>query len=241
MSIDLFIVISAIESKPIPWVSSLAAGTGAQWRVYGHADGAAHSVPTNKGNEASVYLRHVIEHYSNLTEWTLFAHDADVAWHHAGSVTGQARWFIDTEPKSKFHNINSCELHTIRGHGDHPNIVRWLRRFVSPYACIDLESDWTLGWFGCAQFFVHRDMIERYPRRFYEDLYNFTVYLDDGTEHNKRTGLWFEWTWQLIWGEDTAMRGEGECHSGKRDGHFCLLSSECRSRACGWSFRCLEA
>jgi hypothetical protein len=43
--------------------------------VYEHAKpGALHSVPLNKGSEASAYLQFIVDHYSCLPSWTLFLH-----------------------------------------------------------------------------------------------------------------------------------------------------------------------
>jgi hypothetical protein len=34
-----------------------------------------HNIPVNKGNEASVYLKYIIDNYENLPEFTFFVHD----------------------------------------------------------------------------------------------------------------------------------------------------------------------
>ena len=40
----------------------------------------------NKGNEASVYLKYIIDNYDNLPDFTFFIHDEEYAWHHTGSI-----------------------------------------------------------------------------------------------------------------------------------------------------------
>ena len=42
--------------------------------------------PVNKGNEASVYLKYIIDFYDNLPEFTFFIHDEEYSWHHSGST-----------------------------------------------------------------------------------------------------------------------------------------------------------
>jgi hypothetical protein len=45
-----------------------------------------YNVPVNKGNEASVYLKYIIDHYDQLADYTFFTHDEEYAWHHSGSI-----------------------------------------------------------------------------------------------------------------------------------------------------------
>ena len=40
----------------------------------------------NCGNEASVYLKHIVQNYENLSEKTVFLHDEEYSWHHTGSI-----------------------------------------------------------------------------------------------------------------------------------------------------------
>jgi hypothetical protein len=44
------------------------------------------NIPVNKGNEASVYLKYIIDYYDELTDFTFFIHDEEYSWHHSGSV-----------------------------------------------------------------------------------------------------------------------------------------------------------
>ena len=45
-----------------------------------------YNIPVNKGNEASVYLKYIVDNYDNLPDFTLFIHDDERSWHHTGSV-----------------------------------------------------------------------------------------------------------------------------------------------------------
>ena len=36
-----------------------------------------YNIPVNKGNEASVYLKHIVDHYDCLSEFTFFTHDEE--------------------------------------------------------------------------------------------------------------------------------------------------------------------
>lgn len=48
-----------------------------------------YNVPVNKGNEASVYLKFIVDHYECLSDYTFFIHDEEFAWHHSGSIIDQ--------------------------------------------------------------------------------------------------------------------------------------------------------
>ena len=62
------------------------------------------NVPVNKGNEASVYLKYIIDYYDDLPDFTFFIHDEEYAWHHSGSIIDK----YDEAMKSNlmYYNIN---------------------------------------------------------------------------------------------------------------------------------------
>ena len=45
-----------------------------------------YNVPVNKGNEASAYLKYIIDHYDNLPEYVIFVHGHESDWHHEDSM-----------------------------------------------------------------------------------------------------------------------------------------------------------
>ena len=45
-----------------------------------------YNIEKNKDNEASVYLKYVIDHYDILSEYTIFIHCHEFSWHHEGSI-----------------------------------------------------------------------------------------------------------------------------------------------------------
>ena len=64
-----------------------------------------YNIPVNKGNEDSVYLKYIIDHYDTLTEFTYFIHDEKEAeaWHHSGSVIDR---FIESKKSILILMIN---------------------------------------------------------------------------------------------------------------------------------------
>ena len=40
-----------------------------------------YNIPVNKGNEASVYLKYIVDNYNNLADFTFLIHDDEYSWH----------------------------------------------------------------------------------------------------------------------------------------------------------------
>jgi hypothetical protein len=156
-----------------------------------------YNVPVNKGNEASVYLKYIVDHYDSLADFTFFVHDEEYAWHHSGSIIDK----LDEAVLSGklYYNINDkCTLGSILTNEWYGIILDWYDIYIEPY--IPLESlpdqDWTVGYRGSAQFLVHKSIITNLPLRFYADLYNWITTTD---LINHVSGRILEWTWHIFW------------------------------------------
>lgn len=57
-------------------------------------------------------------------------------------------------------------------------------------------GDWTAGYKCCAQFIVHRDYLRKFPKKMYEDIFQ---YMMDGRHDEKAKGHMFEWTLHLLY------------------------------------------
>ena len=62
------------------------------------------NIPVNKGNEASVYLKYIIDYYDELSNFTFFIHDEEFSWHHSGSIINKYKEAINS--KNTYYNIN---------------------------------------------------------------------------------------------------------------------------------------
>lgn len=58
------------------------------------------------------------------------------------------------------------------------------------------NEDWTVGYTGCAQFMVHKSLITKLPKIFYQDLYNWIITTD---LPNSKSGRFMKWTWHIFW------------------------------------------
>lgn len=159
-----------------------------------------YNIPVNKGNEASVYLKYIIDHYDTLTEFTYFIHDDEKAWHHTGSVIDKFIYAI--ESKKKYFNINDKCINTI-------DVVlkecirlkctdefkAFYKDFIEeyvPFKTLDKKKEFL----GSAQFLVHKSFIQKIPKEHYEKLYDWII----NTElKNSVSGRFLEWTWHILW------------------------------------------
>lgn len=160
-----------------------------------------YNIPVNKGQEASVYLKYIVDNYNNLADYTFFSHDDEFAWHHSGSMVqkyNEACYEVFVN-KKLFYNVNDkIILGSIVNNPWYQNILIWYNEYIEKY--IPMESlpkkDWTVGYRGSAQFIVHKSLIKNFPVEFYENLYKWIITTELS---NYETSRYMEWIWHLFW------------------------------------------
>jgi len=157
------------------------------------------NIPVNKGNEASVYLKYIIDNYENLPDFTFFIHEDEYAWHHSGSVIDK---FDEAVMSNKmYYNINDrCywgpNMINLNHRGD---LLKWYNEYIEDYIPISKvpnNSDFIYGYLGSAQFLVHKDLIRNLPKEFYIKIYEWIITTDLS---NILSGRFLEWTWHIFW------------------------------------------
>lgn len=159
--------------------------------------GNQYNVPVNKGQEASVYLKYIVDHYDQLADYTFFTHDDEYAWHHSGSIVDKFNEAVQSG--QKYYNINDHNvLGNIVTNRWYNDILGWYREFIEPYIPLHTlpNRDWTSGHRGSAQFLVHKSIIQALPLIFYQNLYNWIITTD---LTNEKTSRYLEWTWHIFW------------------------------------------
>jgi hypothetical protein len=156
-----------------------------------------YNIPVNKGNEASVYLKFIIDNYDNLPEFTFFIQDEEYAWHHSGSIIDK----LDEALLSNrlYYNINDkCVLGSIIDNKWYNDILVWYNCYIEKYIPIDElpSKDFTNDHRGSAQFLVHKSLINNLPLEFYKNLYDWIITTD---MTNDKSGRFLEWTWHIFW------------------------------------------
>jgi hypothetical protein len=156
-----------------------------------------YNIPVNRGNEASVYLKYIVDNYYNLGDFTFFIHDDEYTWHHSGSIVDK---YDEAVASSKlYYNINdNCVLGSIIDNPFYNDILNWYNIYVEKYIPMNSlpNKDWTQNHRGSAQFLVHKSLITKLPLEFYENLYNWII-ISDMSSHT--CGLFLEWTWHVFW------------------------------------------
>ena len=156
-----------------------------------------YNIPVNKGNEASVYLKYIIDNYENLPEFTFFVHDEEYSWHHGGSLLNKLREAIMSN--KLYYNVNDkCILGNIITNEWYNEILEWYNTYIEKYIPMNSlpNKDWTNGHRGSAQFLVHKSIILKLPKDFYLDLY---IWIITTNLSSSKSGRFMEWTWHLFW------------------------------------------
>jgi hypothetical protein len=192
-------VVVAHWKEDLEWVNTLRK-QGFEVLVYEKEQPEAqYNVQLNKGHEASVYLKYVVDHYDALPDYVVLLHGHDTSWHHHGSIVDLIQSRVGTVMESMV-NLNHFRLGSIVTNAWYADIVRWFRKYLTPTLGVDPSAigDWTSGHLGCAQFIVSSSAIRSRPLSFYSDLYTWLM----TTElTNNVSGRYMEWTWHLIWPE----------------------------------------
>jgi hypothetical protein len=156
-----------------------------------------YNIPVNKGNEASVFLKYIVDNYENLSDFTFFTHDDEYCWHHSGSIID--RFDEAVRSNELYYNINDkCVLGSIQSNPWYSDILVWYDEYVEKYIPMNSlpHKDWTENHRGSAQFLVHKSLITKLPKDFYKNLYNWIISTD---LTNDKSGRYLEWTWHLFW------------------------------------------
>jgi hypothetical protein len=162
------------------------------------------NVPVNKGQEASVYLKYIIDYYDNLTDFTFFIHDEEYAWHHSGSILN--KYTEATQSNQMYYNINDkcywgSRDRIKRAHGNliYNKFMQWYKTYIEKYIPISKvpnNKDFIYGYRGSAQFLVHKNVIKNLPKEFYVRLYHWIITTN---VPNYYSGRYLEWTWHIMW------------------------------------------
>lgn len=158
------------------------------------------NIPVNKGHEASVYLKYIIDYYDNLPDYTFFIHDEEFSWHHSGSIIDKYREAVMSN--EKYYNIND-KAHWNKPFSIHPDIYKalldWYDCYIEEYIPISKvpnNIDFIYNYYGCAQFLIHKDLIRNLPKEFYVRLYNWIIKTSIPNYYSSR---FLEWTWHIFW------------------------------------------
>ena len=188
-------IVVSTYNQSVPWISNFT-DRGYNVRVYDHANPLAkYNIEDNVGQEASVYIKYIIDSYKSLSNHTIFLHNHDFSWHQRGSIVDLVNEQIAISKSEtsypKFYNINNRCCRSILGNEP---VMSWFDAYLGPYiGNHTLYDDFTFGKKCCAQFVIAKERIIQYPRSMYLKLYTWIL----NTEKSI-SATYMEWTWDLL-------------------------------------------
>jgi len=201
------IIVSSIYKTPIPWADRLRE-MGFEVHPYTKEDPTSpYNVPKNIGNEASAYLKYIIDNYESLPEYSILLHDHEYSYHQEGSIIDAITSQIGT--KKLFWNFNKVAgaefylYHQYNPDGTisfYNGLVSLYNEFLEPY-CGELcqYGEFIFGQKLYAQFLVHKSLILARPKIMYENIYNWMMIKEKLNRFI--SGFFLEVFWELIFGQ----------------------------------------
>ena len=195
----LDIVIS--RGPPVPWQDQALAwaqalpgkvqGSQTQLRVYAKPAGN----PT--GGICSAYLKHIVDNYDNLADFTFFLKDEEWSWTHSGAIGDR---FIEAVlSRRRYYNINDAATLPQIYDSPHVRLIEdWYSNHIDQWIPFDRldDPDWATGYRGGNQFLVHKTLNQELPKEFYVNMYRWVMTSGLAPE---TTDEMLETTWHLFW------------------------------------------
>ncbi|KAK5723542.1 hypothetical protein LTR15_005240 [Elasticomyces elasticus] len=170
-----------------------------------------HSLPVNRGREASVYLTYIIHHYYDLPEYMVFIHGKRYQIHNDDPM-------LDTFPA-----IDRLNLDYVSEQGYTALRCNWMQ---CPKSQVEPELGFEDGFWDinglyaaawelffpnetipsavsgpcCAQFAVTKEVVQRWPIDKYEQIRQW-MWNQDGHEASMKSGLVLEYMWHILFGK----------------------------------------
>lgn len=166
----------------------------------------------NKCREATSFIKYIIDNYNTLPDNVCFIQSERISWHNDDllDIIKRFKWgkydYCNINHRNKYYrsgillkDTTKATLPKYRNSGLH-------RAEIWDYFFTDLgpppeEEEWYC--YGCGQFVVKRQAIEKHPLSFYKHLYSQMMKCEIAKEHY--TALIFEHMWFRIFGENVAL------------------------------------
>ena len=170
-----WVVVSRYQADTA-WTQKLAEN-GHPVFIYEHIPNSTspYNLPGNKGNEAGAYFKFIVDYYDALPQYIAFIHDHETSWHHKGSLVDKILEHQERKKRPQYENLNHLCLNHAIGNDKYPKLKWFYEKFLEPYIGPSHKPDWTYGHQCCAQFIVHRNRIQKLPKKFYQDIYNWII------------------------------------------------------------------
>lgn len=182
-------ILIAHHNKDVSWVKEITADVDV--KIYSTGDPTKIYITPNKGMDANMYLRYIIDNYDNLPERTLFVHHHRTDWtqdYPLPHYINNLNWELDD-----YFNIGAR-----KNYGDvfviDPRTKEWIKSVWFLYEkYIPYPSE--LFYYAGTQFMCHKKLIQQYPKSYWQSIYSWLMLTD---MPDWLSGRIFEWTWHYI-------------------------------------------
>lgn len=179
---------------------------------------ATNNIPINKGNEASCYLRYIIDHYERLPDVIAFVHGHRTAYNMKSPddmvmALRSIKWglydYMPLQTALKMtliyrKNISKSDTAFSRVQTDF-NHDMWTKLFQEALGPVPNFTQF----YCCASFAVTREIILKHPKLFYENVYNYILSIRE--EIVGLTGGMLEGIWHIIFGQPHTTKSFTMC------------------------------
>lgn len=169
------------------------------------------NIPLQKGYEATIYLKSIIDNYDNLTENNVFIHGCEYSDYHSGSMVDLIQNNVFTN--KGYTNINKKYLKSVYNQHFDYFIENFYNKVLSKYIGSHKPfGDWHDGAKGYSQFIVTKEQILSKPLQMYVDLLEWIKQSDYGERIEERDieAKFLEWSWNIIF-EKSPLYQESLC------------------------------
>jgi hypothetical protein len=177
----------------------------------------------NVGNEASSYLKYIIDHYENLPEIMIFIHDENESRHHDGELTELLpklvqKYIYEEENKYyEFNNISFTTLDNIRLNIAERVTHFWRDNFQKPLGFGSINETLPMSRKCCAQFLVTKERVLCRSKEYYKNYYDWIINkaTTEGKKHTMNPfnffsgnaiGVYCEWTWYGLFNGENCQK-----------------------------------
>lgn len=208
------------EAETVEWTTTaLTPGTITHRAIYIVDDPTAPlHLSENRGREARVYLTYIVEHYTSLSDVSIFVHPSRHAWHNnvlfagdqAAALNRLQRGYVveqgylnlrcDLYPGCPAWITPDANASTLATHGERSERLFTTDLWATLFPGRPVPA--LLSQPCCSQFAVSRDTIRRTPLEQYQRILDWLV---SSPLHDQSTGRVMEYVWQYLF-VDEAVR-----------------------------------
>jgi len=184
-------VVIAHYNENLDWVKNI--NPDLNICIYSKTDEKYNYYPINKGNEAQIYLKYIVDYYNKLPNKILFLHGHDNSYHQDFDsifICNNINWDLD-----EYFSVNRRDYYQEVSKIFNPREYGWLVNNWNYLFNDIIKLPDKLLHYACSQFAVSKNLILNYPKDFY---LNLLTWINLTNLDNSISGRLFEYTWNYI-------------------------------------------